>query len=176
MRGERWCRAHNPGLPHRGGPPKGNRNAVTHGLYARWFTADERQQLEDVAGIPGLTGEIAVLRVALARLLAAYAYDANGNQTGVTDATNRTTTYGYDAANRLTSVTDNGQHTTSYTLDADGQVTGVTDANTHTTTYTIDAAHRLTKVTDPHTATTTYAYDAANQLVTVTDANTHATS
>ncbi|HUZ00001.1 MAG TPA: hypothetical protein VMU89_06600, partial [Thermomicrobiaceae bacterium] len=73
---ERWCRAHNPGLPHRGGPPKGNRNAVTHGLYARWFTADERQQLEDVAGIPALTGEIAVLRVALARLLAANADDA----------------------------------------------------------------------------------------------------
>lgn len=71
MRGERWCRAHHPGLPRRGGAPAGNRNAYRHGLYARWFSTAEREQLADVAGLQGLTAEISVLRVAIARLLAA---------------------------------------------------------------------------------------------------------
>lgn len=70
MHDEQWCRSHHPGLPRSGGAPVGNRNAQTHGLYARWFSPDERQELSDVAGLSGLTGEISVLRVALARLLA----------------------------------------------------------------------------------------------------------
>lgn len=71
MRGEAWCRSHHPGLPRSGGAPAGNRNSYRHGLYARWFTEDERRQLADIAGLRGLTGEISVLRVALARLLTA---------------------------------------------------------------------------------------------------------
>lgn len=70
MHGEPWCRAHHPALPRRGGAPAGNRNAWRHGLYARWFSAEERAQLAEVAGLEGLTAEVAVLRVALARLLA----------------------------------------------------------------------------------------------------------
>ncbi len=69
MRGRELCRSHEPSLPRNGGAPKGNRNALRHGLYQRWFNPEERQALEEMAGLQGLSGEIAVLRVALARLL-----------------------------------------------------------------------------------------------------------
>lgn len=69
MRGAAWCRSHHPGLPRTGGAPAGNRNARTHGLYARWFTPVELAELEAVSGPAGLTGEIAALRVAISRLL-----------------------------------------------------------------------------------------------------------
>jgi YD repeat-containing protein len=61
-----------------------------------------------------------------------YAYDANGNQTGIADATTgaAVTSYvmGYDQDNRNTSVTENNSsgtavHTTSYGYDADSNLT-----------------------------------------------------
>lgn len=48
---------------------KHNQNARKHGLYSRYFTADEVRELLEFAGVTGLEAEIAMIRVAMARML-----------------------------------------------------------------------------------------------------------
>ncbi len=54
-------------MVNRRGAPKGNKNAFTHGFYARDFTNIESEDLEAVLR-EGLQDEIAMLRVSLRRL------------------------------------------------------------------------------------------------------------
>ena len=49
--------------------PKGNQNARKHGFYAKILSEAESLELEEAAGIEGLDGEIAILRVKLRQLL-----------------------------------------------------------------------------------------------------------
>jgi hypothetical protein len=51
------------------GAPKGNRKARKRGFYAKVLSEAESLELEEAAGIDGLDGEIAVLRVKLRQLL-----------------------------------------------------------------------------------------------------------
>ena len=44
------------------GAPRGNRNAVKHGFYARVLSAANQIAIEEAAGCEGLDDEIAVLR------------------------------------------------------------------------------------------------------------------
>ncbi|MEU1107220.1 DUF6531 domain-containing protein [Streptomyces tibetensis] len=103
-----------------------------------------------------------------------YDYDANGNQTKVTDAVGGVTTYGYDKFNRVTSVTapDGSVETTTY--NANGNVASATDAAGGRTTYGYDKAGRLASVSPPNGNAagadrvkymTTYAYDKVDNLI-----------
>ena len=85
-----------------------------------------------------------------------YAYDANGNLTGMVDGSG-TTTNVYDPFNELTSTTDGAGDTTSYTYDLDGDVTGII--------YPLGDAWWAS------TDTVAYAYDDADQLASITDFN-----
>ena len=51
------------------GAPKGNTNALKHGFYSRRFKKQEASTLDNLSntGLPHLTSEIALLRVALDR-------------------------------------------------------------------------------------------------------------
>jgi YD repeat-containing protein len=102
-----------------------------------------------------------------------YAYDANDNQTGMTDPLNRVTTNLYDALNRLIQVNDplNGAAApTKYEYDAQDNLTKVTDPKNLATTYTYNGFNELVSQASPDTGTTTFTYDAAGNMLTKTDA------
>jgi YD repeat-containing protein len=102
-----------------------------------------------------------------------YSYDANDNQTGVTDPLNRVTTNQYDALNRLIQVNDplNGSAApTRYEYDAQDNLTKVTDPKNLATTYTYNGFNELVSQTSPDTGTTSFTYDAAGNMLTKTDA------
>jgi len=70
-----------------------------------------------------------------------YAYDANGNRTGLTDPDGQVTRYTFDALNRPTAVT-NAAGVTEYAYLRDGRLSEVRYPNGTTTTQTYDAAGR----------------------------------
>jgi RHS repeat-associated protein len=84
-----------------------------------------------------------------------YTYDANGNKTGITDATG-TSSYLYDPFDELTTATNGAQQTTGYGYDADGQPA--------TITYPLPAT--ATWATSKNVS---YGYDNAGVLTSVTD-------
>ncbi len=88
-----------------------------------------------------------------------YTYDANGNMTGMIDASG-TTNNTYDPFGELTSTTDGAGNTTSYSYDLDGDTTGIT--------YPLGSGATWTT-----SDTVTYTYDHADQLASVTDFNGH---
>jgi YD repeat-containing protein len=102
-----------------------------------------------------------------------YAYDANNNQTGMTDPLNRVTTNLYDALNRLIQVNDplNGAAApTKYEYDAQDNLTKVTDPKNLATTYTYNGFNELVTQVSPDTGSTSFTYDAAGNMLTKTDA------
>ena len=84
-----------------------------------------------------------------------YTYDANGNKTGMTDATG-TSSYTYDPFGELTSTTNGAGQTTGYSYDVDGDTTSVayplpstaTWATSDSVSYGYDNADRLASATD----------------------------
>jgi RHS repeat-associated protein len=110
-----------------------------------------------------------------------YTYDANGNQTGVTQNAQATSgqqsrAYVYDRLSRVTSETNPESGTKTYTYDADatcgsstsqaGQLVKRVDAMNNVTCYNYDALNRNTSITYPSgpyaavTPTKTFVYDA----------------
>ena len=88
---------------------------------------------------------------------ASYTYDANGQQTGMTDATG-SPSYIFDPFGELASATNGAGQTVGYGYDADG--------NTRSITYPLPAA-----ATWPVNDTVSYGYDNADKLTSVTDFN-----
>ena len=84
-----------------------------------------------------------------------YTYDANGQRTGMTDASG-TSSYAYDPFGELTSEENGAGKTASYTYDLLGDQTsvtyplgsGATWANSDSVTYDYDSAGDLTAVAD----------------------------
>jgi RHS repeat-associated protein len=98
-----------------------------------------------------------------------HGYDANGNQTSITNLLEARTTMGYDAANRLaTNRTPTGRQTI-YTFDPRGLVRTVREPSGQLATNFYDARGRLTNRVDA-VGSTAYAYDAGNLLLTVKEA------
>jgi YD repeat-containing protein len=120
-----------------------------------------------------------------------YAYNADNQRTGVTDATGRsatatfdplgrktgvtagglTTSYAYDRLGRLTGVTLPGGRVTGYAYDAGGNVTGVTNALSQADTYAYDASGRKTSETVNLGTPTTFTYDNAGRMLTAVAPN-----
>ena len=113
-------------------------------------------------------------------------YDADGNETSVTDADGHTTTSSFDAFGDKIATTDPGGRVTSYAVDAAGRLVSSTDPRGAilTTAYdaagqvtggatgsrTYDAAGELTSLVDG-TGTTTYSYDMAGRITQVAAPN-----
>jgi len=90
-----------------------------------------------------------------------YSYDANGNETGITNQNSTTITETYDNASRLTGVTNKNSSGTvlssfSYTLDTDNRRTGISESDGSTVTYSYDWNDRLTS--ESRTGTNPYNY------------------
>ena len=103
-----------------------------------------------------------------------YAYDANGNQTGITypGASTQTVTQVFDKANRPTSVTDWNQQATTFGYDADSNLMTTTYPNGNVVTNTFDDTDSVsaTKVAKGSTVLASLAYtrDAADQVAGLT--------
>jgi YD repeat-containing protein len=105
-----------------------------------------------------------------------YAYDAQGNVTGVTDPLGHFTSNTYDALNRLVAVTDPGNGLAQYAYNGIDQLVAVSDPRNLTTSYNYDGLANLNAQTSPDTGNTANTYDSAGNLLTQTDAKGQTTS
>jgi RHS repeat-associated protein len=101
----------------------------------------------------------------------AYAYNAGGQRTSVTDPEGHVTKDAYDPDGRLASVTAPDGGVTAYAYDADGNRISRTDPDGSIWTSAYDADGHLAKTTDPLGKAASYAYDADGNQATKTDAN-----
>jgi RHS repeat-associated protein len=107
-----------------------------------------------------------------------YTYNADDEETSVTDANGHTTSYVYTNRGQLNTVTLPGESTTptTYTYDNNGNLVTATDPNDHTTTYVYNALNELASETNADGDTTGYTYDNNGNVLTVTDGLSHTTS
>ena len=105
-----------------------------------------------------------------------YAYDANGNLTGVLDPLNRLTANAYDALNRLIRITDPNNGQTALGYNGQDRTVQVTDPRNLVTTYTVDGLGNLTQQVSPDTGTTQTSVDAAGNPISRTDAKGQTTA
>jgi RHS repeat-associated protein len=97
-----------------------------------------------------------------------YDYDADQNQTDVTDADLRVTHTDYNENNQPTLVTRPGSITQATGYDDNGNMASQTDGLTHATTYGYDALDRVTSVTDPLSRVSSATYDGVGNMLTST--------
>ena len=90
-------------------------------------------------------------------------YDADGERTGMTDATGAWT-WRWDSLHRLASAIEGANGTVGYQYDLDSHPTAITYPNGKTVARGYDAAGHLTGVTDWLGHTTTFSYDASSNL------------
>jgi YD repeat-containing protein len=101
-----------------------------------------------------------------------YQYDANGNQTRVTQAPgglNLTTQTAYDTLNRAKSVTDAASGVTQFTYDGQDRTTQVTDPRGLQTKSPRNGLGGVTQLISPDTGTTANTYDVLGRVKTRTD-------
>ena len=98
-----------------------------------------------------------------------YGYDADGNQTTVTDPLGDVTTTGYNADDQAVSVTDPVKNVTKTQYNADGDVVQVTYPNGGTVVNEYDPDQRLKESTDQDSRTTQYTYNRDGTRATEID-------
>ena len=106
----------------------------------------------------------------------AYAYDANGNVTSVTDPLSHATTSAYDALNRLIRTTDPAGGVVQMGYDALDRLVSMIDPRNLVTTYQYNGLGDLVSQTSPDTGATQNVYDAAGNLTSRTDAKGQTTT
>lgn len=109
-----------------------------------------------------------------------FGYDANGNQTSVSDPRNYPTTTAYDNRNRKINSTNPLTQIARWSYDAVGNVLVVTRTDNTTETKTYDAMNRVltdkNPDQDPRNCMTTFTYDSAGTVHTVKDARNNLTT
>lgn len=106
----------------------------------------------------------------------AFAYDAQGNVTSVTDPLSLVTSSQFDQLNRFKQVTDPASGVTAFASNGLDALVQVTDPRTLATTYTINGLGNLTLQQSPDTGSTTNTFDDAGNLLTSTDAKSQQTT
>lgn len=100
-----------------------------------------------------------------------YEYDANGNQTSITevgsgaDKTEKTIKKAYDALNRVVRYEDSEGNVIKYAYDEFGNVTTVTYPNDEVVSYSYNKNGRVKTVTDWNGRVTSYDYDKNGRLI-----------
>lgn len=131
-----------------------------------------------------------------------YSYDANGNQSQITDnagnsityhydsegnklkeeikdtagTLQKTLSYQYDALNRLTKVINPDNTFTQFGYDSRNNRTSSIDPRLNNTSYQYDTLSRLIATIQPGSISTGFGYDSNNNQISVTDPNTNTTS
>lgn len=153
-------------------------DGVTPGVSISYDADGQRTAMEDGTGTSSWTYD------PLHRLTAStdgagntvgYAYDANGNLTGITYPNGSVVSRTFDGANRLTSVSDWLGNTTSLMYDADSNLTSETfpSGTGETDTFSYSAVDQISGISDLGGMTTlasfTYSRDSNNQLTSATE-------
>ncbi|MEX2497985.1 MAG: type I restriction enzyme endonuclease domain-containing protein [Wenzhouxiangellaceae bacterium] len=99
-----------------------------------------------------------------------FAYDGEGNQTGLIDSNGRITVREYDAIDRLAKEADPAGGLTEFGYDARSQLNRVVAPNNATTTFEFDQLSRQIAENSPDRGTITQEYDLADNLTASTDA------
>jgi len=99
-----------------------------------------------------------------------FAYDGEGNQTGVIDPNGRITVRDYDAVDRLIREADPAGGLTEFGYNARNQLIGVIAPNNATTTFDFDLLSRQTAEHSPDRGTIVQEHDLANNVTASTDA------
>jgi RHS repeat-associated protein len=99
-----------------------------------------------------------------------YAYDSNGNQTGIAAPLSRSTGNQYDELNRLNQLTDPATGVTHFEYDANDNLISVSDPRSLTTSYSYSGFGDLLTQGSPDTGSTTNTYDGGGNLHTSTNA------
>jgi RHS repeat-associated protein len=105
-----------------------------------------------------------------------FGYDANGNQTGLTDALQNRWSYVYDAKNRLASITDAIARTTMLQYNADDETTGWISPSGRTTIVSYDPRGQVAAVVDPLQGVMSFSYDNQRNLTALKDQRGFTTS
>lgn len=110
------------------------------------------------------------------QVTASFAYDANGNMTGVsrfTESETSTSGYSFDPLNRLNKITDALNGITEFGYDNLDQLQSVKDPKGLTTQYSVSALGELKTTNSPDTANSTQTFDSAGNVKTSTNARGH---
>jgi len=99
-----------------------------------------------------------------------FAYDGEGNQTGMIDPNGRVTVREYDDIDRIVREIDPAGGATEFGYNARNQLTRVIAPNNATTTFDFDLLSRQLAEHSPDRGTITQEYDLANNVTASTDA------
>jgi RHS repeat-associated protein len=99
--------------------------------------------------------------------VSAMTYDADGQRTGMTDASG-TSTWTWDSLHRLTTTKDGFGNQVGYGYDLNGNLTSLNYPGNLSVTRDFDAAGRMDWVQDWKANKTTFGYDANSNVVTET--------
>uniref|UniRef100_UPI0004A35CF4 RHS repeat-associated core domain-containing protein n=1 Tax=Streptococcus suis TaxID=1307 RepID=UPI0004A35CF4 len=95
-----------------------------------------------------------------------YSYDADGRRVAMSDLTGQTR-YAYNEEGELTGVRQGDGSLITYTYDDYGNITRMVYPDGSEVAYSYDKDNRLTKVTDRDGKVTTYAYDKAGDMTKI---------
>lgn len=99
-----------------------------------------------------------------------FAYDGEGNQTGILDPNGRISVQEFDAANRIVLSIDQSGSTTSFSYDARNRINKVITPNLVMTTFDFDSLSRQTAEHSRDRGTIRREYDQSDNLIASTDA------
>ena len=122
------------------------------------------------------------ISLAQAQTTTLFAYDANGNQTRITDPLGRITDIGYDSLNRVSTKTQPppasgvARPVITYTYDGVDQLASIRDPRNLTTTYTVDGIGNQSALGSPDTGNASMTFDVAGNMLSATDARGKVTS
>lgn len=105
-----------------------------------------------------------------------FAYDNQGNMTGMTDPLLSFSSQGFDALNRLSGFTDPLGHSISFTYDAHDRPLTVVDAKGNTTSYVYDGFGEAIQISSPDSGITVLHYSSDGYVTSKTDANGYVTN
>ncbi len=132
-----------------------------------------RQDIKSTGG--SITYSVAQVFDALSRVMQVtgnngqddrFQYDANGNDTRLTDGRSNSTQQVSDTLNRVKKIIDPNLGETSLTYNSRDEIKTIVDARGNATTYTYDGGlGNLLSETNPDTGATNYVYDAAGNRI-----------
>lgn len=142
-------------------------DALGNRIHTKYYDADGTQ-LRDVQSSYNNLNQLHQ-EIGGAGQITAYAYDANGNLTTVTDPRLNNTTFLFDSLNRRYGTVDSSSGNTTYALDALNHITDITDPRGLNIHYVYDAFGDVLTEVSPDKGTTQYTYDLGGNQISKTD-------
>lgn len=102
-----------------------------------------------------------------------FAYDENGNMTGLTDREKNIWLLEYNSRGQITGITNPQGGVSEWGYNDDATVAWAKDSDTGQSDYTYDELKRLTRIDFPDESSIEYTYDANDQITSIKNGNGH---